>query len=144
MRPFKDKGPIQMSDDIEITLFLEQAGFVEPASAERAADVLISAGLTSGRKEHMAADKRERAAEALRASLIGVCGDDRCRFRAGSDTEREVVVVTETACEVCGGDEYRRSPARHAAGSDELILAVARLLADRPVGNGRRLRYLRD
>ncbi len=109
--------------EIVIEEFLRDEGFDTVAAAARGRAVLEEGGLTRPGKRAFVTGKLESARTALAHGLIKVCGDA-CRAvdRAGSDRARESVVVTQPACEVCGGSNNRRA-----------AIAARRVLAKRGI-----------
>jgi hypothetical protein len=98
---------------LAIADLLNDLGFDSPAAQARARDALVAGRLTTPAKLGIAADKRPRVEELLRATFLVTCGAADCgRSAAG----REVVVAHDRRrCWICGGSDNRRAVDRAAA-----------------------------
>lgn len=97
-------------DALPLDRLLADLGFDTPESQTAALDALAAAGLTRPGKRGITASKRPAVEEALSTLLVRCCGDERCLAWAAADpTHRDPVVVTPSACELCGGSNNRRA-----------------------------------
>ncbi|MFN8558660.1 MAG: hypothetical protein U0531_15420 [Dehalococcoidia bacterium] len=99
------------SQVVDIDAFLRNEGFADPIARDRARAVLEAVGLTRPGKRGMAGEKRTAAQAALSGRLLRICGKGECAAMAARDGagEREAVIVSPPACEVCGGSNNRRA-----------------------------------
>lgn len=104
-----------MSADFVIDDWLREEGIADAEGLAAARQVLVQAGLTTGKKARMAVAKRERARAAVWAGLAGWCGAAACR-PAAEATGRPVVRATRERCEGCRGSNSLQA-ARAAAGA---------------------------
>jgi hypothetical protein len=105
---------------IPIARLLTEAGFASPEAQAQARALLEAHGLTNPRKQQIATAKVARARALFAEELSATCGDADCRRLAAARwPERAPVVVSATACAICGGSSQRRA-------AHVLIAALAR------------------
>ena len=81
---------------------LDELGYGHPVARGRAMEILVGAGLTTGKKSGIAAGKRTLVRDLLKRSLIRQCL--RCEEEG---LQKSVPVERATDCESCGGSPNR-------------------------------------
>lgn len=115
-----------MSADFVIEEWLREEGISDAEGLALAREVLVRAGLTTGRKVRMAVGKRERARAALWAGFAGWCGAVECRAAAVA-AGRLAVRTSRERCEGCRGSNSLQAAraaaeACRAAGLGEVLV----------------------
>ncbi|MDH4334383.1 MAG: hypothetical protein OEW24_03835 [Chloroflexota bacterium] len=118
------------ASDLVIAHLLRDEGFRAPESQDAARAVLEAAGLTRPKKQRIAAEKLERARDAIGLAIARSCGSPECEA-ALADDGRTVVRVEKPACVVCSGSNNRRGVRRmvqacRAAGVDRVLVVGGR------------------
>lgn len=103
-----------MTGTILLQELLSELGYKDPAALSRAREILVAAGLTTGKKPGIEAGKRASVEAALRETLYLACA--RCAGAAAAPDGRLLVPAADTAfCEACGGSANRGALIRAAA-----------------------------
>ncbi len=99
--------------DIEIARLVESLGYRGEAAQRGAREILVGAGLTSGKKTRIDAAKAPAVRAILARALIPVCGSATCAAEAERRSPEARPVETEAhACVICGGSENKRAAVR--------------------------------
>lgn len=102
--------------DVALAELIASLGYLGEPAQRAAHEVLVDAGLTSGKKQRIDAAKVAAVRAVLERSLAPVCGDATCAADALRRRPQARAVATEAeACAVCGGSEHRRAAVRLAA-----------------------------
>jgi hypothetical protein len=91
-----------MSSPVLITDLLAELGYGHPMAQLRAMEILVEAGLTSGKKSGIAAEKRALVRDLLKRNLVRQC--PRCREEGRRES---VPTERDNDCESCGGSLNR-------------------------------------
>lgn len=97
-----------MTSDFDIAELLRDEGFRRPESLAAARGALEASALTRPGKQRMAADKLERARDALARVLVRYCSSPEC-IAAVADDGRQPVEVERARCSVCSGSNNTRA-----------------------------------
>ena len=116
--------------DVLITAMLSELGITSADAQQSAWEALVAAGVVSGRpnRTRIAEDKRERVGAVLGDAFLRHCHNGDCSQRATSSAgSREVLLVDQQFCEVCGGSTNRRALERmavamQAAGTSRVLV----------------------
>ena len=116
--------------DVLITAMLSELGITSAAAQQSAWEALVAAGVVSGRpnRTRIAEDKRERVGAVLGDAFLRHCHNGDCSQQAASSAgSREVLLVDQQFCEVCGGSTNRRALERmavamQAAGTSRVLV----------------------
>lgn len=101
-----------MENDVSIDEFLVKMGFDSVQSRKPARALLERHGLTHPGKQRMAIAKVPVAEALLLERFVLLCGDTKCVKLGGVQSGvsgRDSVLVSPTACSVCGGSNIRRA-----------------------------------
>jgi len=91
-----------MSSPLLLADLLAELGYGHPTAKARAIEILIDAGLTTGKKSGIAAEKRPLVRDLLKRNLVRQC--PRCREKG---LRESVPTARSTDCESCGGSLNR-------------------------------------
>jgi hypothetical protein len=97
--------------DVVIDEFISGEGFDSVEALRRARMLLEANGLTRPGKQRMADEKLSAARELLTSALLRLCDNAECArlTTALTGRAREVVTVSASGCEICGGSNNRRA-----------------------------------
>ena len=102
--------------DVDVDELLATFGYAGEVARRAARDVLVAAGLTSGKKRRIDAAKVVAVRGVLERALVPVCRSATCVAAAARLNAGARPVETEAnSCAVCGGSENRRAAVRLAA-----------------------------
>ena len=98
-----------MSADVEIDVWLAQAGFGLPEVRAKARAALEAAGLTRAGKQRLSTEKLEKAREALEGAFFLHCATPECVAFAKASGREAVRCEPKSACQRCGGSDNQRA-----------------------------------
>ncbi len=99
--------------DLAIDDLLRNEGFGSTHARAAAREVLEAAGLTRPGKQRIAAEKLNRARDALNAAIVAHCSKPECMAAVAHDARRSVE-VEPAHCSICTGSNNRRALRRMA------------------------------
>lgn len=116
--------------DLAIDDLLRNEGFGSTHARAAAREVLEAAGLTRPGKQRIAAEKLNRARDALNAAIVAHCSKPECMAAVAHDARRSVE-VEPAHCSICTGSNNRRALRRMAhacaaAGVHRLLIVGGR------------------
>jgi hypothetical protein len=117
--------------DLAIADLLQGEGFRKPDAQASARAALEAAGLTRPGKQQMAAEKLDRARDAIGLSIVRHCSDPAC-VAAVAEDERQPVEVDRAKCSVCSGSNNTRALRRMAAACRDAAIGRVLVVGGRP------------
>lgn len=96
-------------DDLAITALLDELGFDSADAHRLALAALVEVKLTTGKKQRIAAAKRDAVAAVLAERFARTCARAGCREASAATGRAVVAVAAPTSCEFCGGSANQSS-----------------------------------